>query len=56
MIRVSLVAAVVAAVLLALVGSAAAPAQKQECSWGASSTFVDENGVQSAPASTGCIP
>ena len=47
-------------VLVATVSAAAAPSKKaDDCTWGASSVFVEEvNGqqVQSEPTATGCIP
>lgn len=46
------------ALVLTLAGGAAAtpkPSPSADCTWGASSTIV-ENGVQSTPVTTGCIP
>jgi hypothetical protein len=42
--------------VLVLIGGASAPAQgSEECTWGASSVIVVD-GVQSEPATSGCIP
>ena len=40
-----------------LLTAAAAPAKRStdDCTWGASSVIV-ENGVQSEPATSGCVP
>ena len=46
----------VAVLAVLLLTAAAAPAKRvDDCTWGASSVIV-ENGVQSEPATSGCIP
>jgi hypothetical protein len=47
------------ACLAVLLAAGSAPAQRSDCTWGASSVLVqDVNGtlVQSDPVTTGCVP